>query len=206
MNDAVLIQQSWPGKFYEEMMELNRPRNEAYCKTHGFDYEYLVGVTSEKYGDLKCGSWVKVEMTQRALAKGYQYVASLEPDTLIADLGADLRDGCPKGIGACFHRVFDLIRIPAQWCVGAYYLQNTPETRAFVDEWLKGYPGDAQWRDNGVFNELGKKNRVVSTISDKWNATLNVNMCPDAVVVGFHGNGSAEQRLGLIRQTLERWK
>jgi hypothetical protein len=47
------------------------------------------------------------------------------------------------------------------------------------------------------------KSKLVQTISDRWNATLNYSMVPDAVVLGYHGNGRAEQRLEMMKGTLQ---
>jgi len=183
------------------MMELNIPRNKEYCKRHDFDANFLVGILSEQYGDYSKGSWVKAEMIRDALKKDYEYVVFLEPDTLIKDMDTDLRDGCPKHIGVCYHRH----PIAWQWNVGAIYMRNTPETKAFVDEWLAEFPGDPQWRDNGALNVVAKRNKSLTTISDRWNATLDCSMVPDAVVLGFHGVGmKGEDRLRTMKQMLER--
>lgn len=202
--NAVLLQQCWSGDVsgigdYEPLLELTRARNEEYCKCHGFDFETLTGTLDPKYADINKGGWVKVEMIQRALAKGYEHVVWLDVDALIKDLDTDLRDGCPKGIGACWMRIPQL----NHWNVGVLYLTNTQEVRNFVDEWLAMYPGEKQWMEQGVFNKLAMKSKVVETISDRWNATLNYNIVPDAVVLGYHGNGHAKQRLEMMKATLE---
>jgi hypothetical protein len=203
MNDAVLLQQVWKGEFgrgdYEPLLELTRARNEAYCKKHDFDYDVLIGTLDPKYADVTKGGWVKIEMMQRALAKGYKYVVWLDPDALIKDLDVDLRDGCPKGIGTCWMRIPQL----NHWNVGVLYMQNTWEVKNFINEWLSMYPGERQWMEQGEFNKLAMKGNVVETISDRWNATFNYSMVPDAVVLGYHGNGDANTRFELMRGTLE---
>lgn len=203
MNNAVLIQQVWEGEFgngsYVPMMELTKERNEAYCLKHGFDYVYKIGVEGLALTDVYKGCWTKVELIRDALKQGYEYVVWLDPDALIYDLDTNLRDAFINGIGACWMRIPQL----DHWNVGVLYVKNTPESVKFVDEWLAEYPGDKQWLEQGVFNRLAVKSKTVQTISDRWNATLNYSLVPDAVVLGYHGNGNSENRLKMMAGTLQ---
>lgn len=200
MNDAILIQQCYPGHGYEPMAELTKARNISYCNQWQIDYQLQIDAVVPEW-PVENGGWAKIELIRRALDKGYKYVIWLDVDAMIYDLDTDLRKGCPDGIGACYHRIPQL----NHWNVGVMFMQNTSEVREFIVDWLKCYPGDGDgWNEQGVFNRLGKTIKVVETISDKWNATLNVNIVPDAVVLGFHGCGSAEKRYQLMRATLER--
>lgn len=196
MNNAVLIQQAYPGKGYEEMINLTWDRNADYCNKWDFDYwTHIAPIVPE--WDIKNGGWAKIELIRRALDKGYQYIVWLDADAMIYDLETDLRDGCPKGIGASWHR------IPQwnHWNVGVLLMQNTYEVREFIVSWIKEYPGaNDGWFEQGVFNRMGMKSKVVHTLSDKWNATLNVNMVPDAVILGFHGHGDAKQRYEAMKR------
>lgn len=201
--NAVLLQQSWIGDVggvgdYQPLLALNLNRNQEYCNKHGFDYDVLMGTLDPKYSNVLQGGWVKIEMIIRALKRGYQFIVWLDPDTLIKDFDTDLRDGCPKGIGACWHRIPQL----NHWNVGALYLQNNNSTLKFMEDWLNTFPGERQWMEQGEFNKLAMKSNIVETISDRWNATLNYSMVPDAVVLGFHGNGTAQQRLDMMKGTL----
>ena len=105
-------------------------------------------------------------------------------DTLITDFSMPLLDAVqPNKIGACWQRIPQL----NHWNVGALYIHNSPETRTFVDEWfVQPNPHDG-WNEQGVFNRMALKNKVVSTISDRWNSTIYVGVVPDTVVLGFHG-------------------
>ena len=115
----------------------------------------------------------------------------------------DLRDACINGIGACWHRLNGY----NHWNVGVLYIKNTPEAVKFIDEWIAQYPGPRDgWNEQGVFNRMAMKSKVVQTISDRWNATLNYSFVPDAVVLGYHGNGTAQQRYDMMKATLERLK
>lgn len=203
MNNAVILQQCWDGVFYpgdyRPCIELTRERNQAYCDRHGFDLEIVIGTLSEQYSNVNMGAWVKVEMIDKALKTGYEYVVWLDADALIKDMDTDLRDACPNGIGACWMRIPQL----HHWNTGVLYVRNSPEVRAFFSEWLSNFPGDKQWREQGIFNKLAMQSKVVQTISDKWNATINYSMVPDAVVLGYHGNGDAAYRYRMMKETLE---
>jgi hypothetical protein len=198
MNDAILIQQVYPGLGYEPMLELTRGRNEKYCERWKMDYQCLIDPVVPEW-DAKLGSWAKVELIRRALYKGYNFIVWLDADALIYDLETDLRDGCPNGIGACWHRIPQL----NHWNVGVMYMQNTHAVKLFIGEWLSKFPGERDgWNEQGEFNRLGVKSRIVQTLSDRWNATINVNVVPDAVVLGFHGYGNAEQRYQAMKDTM----
>lgn len=203
MKNAILLQQAWDGNVaglgdYRLMLELTRQRNEEYCKQHRFDFWPLVGTLDPKYSDVKRGGWVKIEMILDAMQKGYKYIVWLDPDTLIKDLEEDLRNGC-DGIGACWHRIPQL----NHWNVGALYIENSDEAYEFTKDWLKAFPGERQWMEQGEFNKLAMKRTIVKTISDRWNSTLNYSMVPDAVVLGFHGNGDGVARLKMIQDALK---
>jgi hypothetical protein len=206
MNNAVLIQQVWEGDYdlgdYSPLLELTRERNEEYCKRHDFDFLTIIGTADLKYTDVRKGCWTKIELIQRAMEQGYEYIVWLDPDTLIKDMDIDLRLGCIDGIGVCWQRIPQL----NHWNTGVIYVRNSIEAKKFIDEWFATYPGEPQWMEQGEFNKLAMKSKVVQTISDRWNATLNYSMVPDAVVLGFHGYGNAKQRLESMRLTLESLK
>jgi hypothetical protein len=119
---------------------------------------------------------------------------------MIADMETDLRDAIQAGkIGACWHRIPQI----NHWNVGVLYLDNSEPVRDFISDWLASYPAPKDgWFEQGVFNRMAMKSKTVVTLSDKWNATINVSMVPDAVVLGFHGAGNAQQRYGLMKQAL----
>lgn len=196
MNNAVLIQQAYPGKGFEPMIELTRERNATYCKKWSMDYRVVIDAVNPEW-QMEQGGWAKLLLIRDALNQGYEYVVWLDADAMIYDLDTDLRDGCPKGIGACYHRIPQL----NHWNVGVMLMQNTSEVRDFIAEWIAQFPGaNDGWFEQGAFNRLGMKSKVVHTLSDKWNATVNVNMVPDAVILGFHGYGDAKQRYEAMKR------
>ena len=203
MNNAILLQQVWPLEVYpgdyRPHIELTRKHNEEYCEKWGWDYEPLIGTLSEKYADINNGAWIKVEMIKNALAKGYDYVMWLDADALIYDTDTDCRDAFVNGIGVCWMRIPQL----DHWNTGVMYVKNLPQVLEFIDEWLSKFPGSQQWREQGIFNQMAMQSRIVQTISDRWNATMNYNLVPDAVVLGYHGNGDAAMRLEMMTRTLQ---
>lgn len=204
MNDALLLQQAYPNmpphEDYMPMLELTKERNRNYCIYNRMDFQCLASASSPKYTDVHEGGWGKIELILRALEQGYRFVVWLDSDALIKDLSADLRDGCINGIGVCWHRIPQM----NHWNTGVMYIRNTPDVVEFCTEWLAAYPGLKDgWAEQGVFNRMAVKNPVVQTISDRWNATLNYSMVPDAVVLGFHGYGTPQERFKAMQATLE---
>lgn len=195
MNSAVLIQHAYPGHGFEPMMELTRQHNERYCERHGFTYWHEIS-EDDKY-PMSDGAWLKIKLIRKAMDLQYSCIVWMDADAMIVDMETDLRDAIQNGkIGACWHRIQQL----DHWNVGVLYISNTHVTREFVDRWLASYPPPADgWYEQGVFNRMGRESGAVVTLSDKWNATLDVNMVPDAVVLGFHGQGDAAHRYKLMQ-------
>jgi hypothetical protein len=200
MNNTILIQQIYPDTEGVKLLELTRQRHRDYCIRWQMDFQCLTSASSPKFSDPKPGSWSKVELMKFALEKGYSNIIWLDADTLIKDLDTDLRDGCVTGIGTCWQRIPQL----NHWNVGAVYLTNSKPVHEFIDAWMAGYPGiNDGWMEQGVFNRLAMQSKVVQTISDRWNATLNHTMVPDAVVLGFHGYGTTQERYEAMQVTLK---
>lgn len=196
---SILIQQIYPDTPGVKMLELTKAHHQAYCDKHGIDFLSIVDNPLPDY-NVKLGSWAKVKLIQDALYK-YENVIWLDADTLIVDVETSLLDAIQKNkIGACWHRIPQL----NHWNVGALYIHNSQETREFISAWLERYPPKTGWLEQGVFNEMAKQNKTVVTLSDKWNATMNVSMVPDAVVMGFHGAGTTEERTEIMRQAMKR--
>lgn len=194
--NAVLIQQVYPGEGFEPMIELTRERNATYCKKWSMDYRVIIDAVNPEW-QMEQGGWAKLLLIRDALNQGYEYVVWLDADAMIYDLETDLREACTGGIGACWHRIPQL----NHWNVGVMYIKNSAYVQAFIADWLDKFPGaNDGWFEQGAFNRLGMKSKVVHTLSDKWNATVNVNMVPDAVILGFHGYGDAKQRYEAMKR------
>ncbi len=201
-NDAVIIQHCYGDTpVYNNLMKVCGPRCLEYCALHQMDYRMLVDGTYTNNGD-----WAKVDILRHVLNnEHYKYVIYLDPDTIIADMLADLREACPPGkIGACRHVLtratygIDLDHLN----VGALYIDNCEATRLFVERWGMGRPGTTQppWWEQGVFNKIN--DGTVVAIDDKYNTTGNVNPSPHPVVIGFHGQGNVHQRFLAMLQAI----
>lgn len=200
MNNAILIQCAtpYPGT---DMMELTKAHHEVYCQRHAIDFQYFIGNVLDR--PITLGGWDRIELMRRAMEKGYEYVAWIDPDVLIFRPEIDIRKAFEPGkIGVCWHRIPQL----HHWNTGVMYVHNTPKTYQFIVEWLASYPApDDGWLEQGVFNRMARAGDLVVTLSDKWNATIDVSMVPDAVVLGFHGQGDTlrpNYRLDLMRSFL----
>lgn len=182
------------------MLELTEERHRDYCQKHGIHYKPVIGNPLPEIPP-EAGNWSRIKLIKDALEEGFEQVYWLDADTLIYDMDTPLADAVQVGkIGVCWHRIPQL----HHWNIGAMYLDNCAEVRAFIDEWLASYPPPNDgWLEQGAFNRLARSGNVVVTISDRWNATLDVSMVPDAVVLGFHGQGETEQRTEIMRQTLD---
>lgn len=202
MNNAILIQQVYPGLGMEPMLELTGAHHQAYCDRHGIDYQCVIDKVLDH--DPNLGAFAKIELIRRAMQAGYEYIVWLDADTLVIDPSVNpCTDIRPLHIGACWHRIPQL----HHWNVGALYIHNSESTRKFVDEWRGVYPPPRDgWNEQGVFNRLALQSRTVITMSDKWNATIDVSMVPDAVVLGFHGQGglNTEYRYKKMKNAFER--
>lgn len=195
-NNALLIQHcsaDWDGI---NLLKVTAARNLEYCSTHQFDFEMLISGDSPKSGD-----WEKVKLLRIAMELPYEFIVYLDADTVIVDMQADLRDGCPpEKIGACRH----ILTSPPynvnldHLNVGALYISNCEATRKFMDKWLEGAPGTSApaWWEQGVFNNIN--DGTVAVIDDKYNATGKVNPSPNPVVLGFHGQGDVRTRFNLM--------
>jgi len=200
MNDALLIQHVSENSPHINLLKVTAARNLEYCLAHKMDFEMIVNGATPTQGD-----WDKIRMIRTAMQLPYQFIIYLDADTLIADMKADLRDGCPPGkIGACRHILKpETYRIYLDHLnVGALYFTNCDETRNFVDRWLEGYPGTTEppWWEQGVMNKIN--DGTVVEIDAKWNATGNVNPSPNPVVLGFHGQGDVKRRFDLMLAAL----
>lgn len=201
---AIIIQQVYRGSEYTNMLALTLERNLEYCKKHNFDFELYYGNIIEEWNPID-GAWAKLALIHGALTNGYQYVIWLDADSLIADVSADLRDGCPKpqGVG--------VVRHPASnnaFCVGNLYVTNSELTRAFMVYWMRWYPGPSGgWHEQAaliLLNVLECFHELIIEIDHKYNSCrAGGSHVDNAIVEGFHGEGSAERRLKLMKEYLQ---
>lgn len=202
MSDTILIQQIYPDTPGVRLFDLTRDHHRNYCNDWGIDYRCIIDDPAPEL-DNKYGSWGKVRLVCDALLE-YDQVIWLDADTLIKDIKADLRDAIEWGkVGACWQRIPQFPQ--GHWNVGALYVSSTMETIEFFQNWIAAYPPPPDgWLEQGIFNRMGRETGLVVTLSDKWNATLDVSMVPDAIVLGFHGQGNPEYRYNIMKAAMER--
>ena len=199
----ILIQHIHANTAGVPMLEMAEERHKEYCTRHGMYYRPVIG---NPLPDIppEAGNWARIKLIQDAMAEGFDCIYWLDADTLIYDMDADLCGAIVENkIGACWQRIPQFPQ--GHWNIGALYIHNTEETRKFITDWLSSYPPPNDgWLEQGVFNRMGRQGRTVVTVSDRWNATFDVSMVPDAVVLGFHGQGDTEYRINMMRQALDK--
>ena len=202
---ALLIQQAYRDAtgVYPVIMSWLYPRNLEYCRRHEIEYMAVYGNAVEEWPPIY-GAWAKVALILNALEAGYKHVIWLDLDTLIVDLDADLRDGCPaEGLGMTTHQPDGM---PVLNC-GALYVTNSEDTKKLFREWISWYPGPINgWHEQAMINLLGQVPicaPLIVSIDDKWNSTRAANnRVEHPVVEGFHGEGAAERRFQLMKEFL----
>jgi len=202
MNDAIILQQIYAGSEYAEAVKLTLPRHLDYARLHNFDYDFYYGDIIKEW-PLSAGGWAKLPIIIRALERGYKYIVWMDADSLIADMSADLRKGCPPdGIGFVVHSA-DV----KHFNVGNIYITSSPRVREFLLDWVSWYPGPASWHEQAVLNLLALApvySGIVQEIDPKYNSCRSGGShVPGAVVEGFHGEGDVANRIKLMRKFLK---
>jgi hypothetical protein len=208
MNDTILIQQVYPKLGYLPLLTENFTRNAKYCEEHDIDYVVFFSETLDPIH----GGWDKVLHVRDALKK-YKLVIWLDVDACIYDLTRDMKTvpNPPDTIGAV------RFMLPTSHLnVGVLYFRNGEKVVQFVDEWLAAFPGPGAWHEQAVFNQMtpanrrpnqssfaGVKNETVYELPAEWNLNFNYNANSNPVVMGFHGFGTADNRLAMMRKSLE---
>jgi len=202
INDACILQHVYantfgslgiPASAFNNMLRMTYLRHSAYAVNHHMDYYNIQGDTHPEMLS-EAGDWAKVGLIYEALEKGYEYVFWIDADAGIVDMDVDLREAVKDcEWGACVHdpaksKFLQQAKIDKHINVGCMYLRNTPATKAFTEMWLNTYPGVNRWAEQGSFNQMVKEYPdIVTVIDDKWNATVNVNMVKNPVVMAWHG-------------------
>jgi hypothetical protein len=175
-------------------------RHVAYAISHKMDYIPYFGDYTDR--DVYTGGWSKIKMIVDALKK-YEYVFWIDTDAAIVKFDTDLRDAFQGNIGCCEHRaeVFPKeLEIPTHYNVGVIFVKNDDGVKEFFESWWNSYPGDPRWAEQGAFNELVKDSPLFFKLDDRYNATVNVNMCEDPVIVGWHGVSPLNKRFEMMKK------
>jgi hypothetical protein len=205
MRDSIIIQQAYEevnngGGYYSDMLRLTMQRHAAYARSHLMDYQIYFGEPTDR--DVFTGAWHKIKMIQDALERGYKYIFWIDIDAAIVDFSQDLRDAFKGSIGCVQHKHEQLPKeynIPTHLNVGVVFVRNDEGVKEFIQNWWNAFPGDKRWAEQGAFNDLAKDNPLVFKMDDKYNATVNVNMCEKPVIVGWHGIHPAEKRFSMMK-------
>jgi hypothetical protein len=204
MKDAIILQQAYEGNIYFiDMLRLSMQRHAAYALSHNMDYQPYFGDYTDR--DVTTGGWSKIKMIMDALDKGYKYIFWIDTDAAIVDFETDLRDGFKGFIGCCEHnaKAFpENLQVPTHFNIGVTFVQNGNGVKEFVQKWWDSFPGHDRWMEQGSFNELIKDNPLFFKLDDKFNATVNVNMCEKPVIIGWHGVSPIVKRFNLMRNVL----
>jgi len=197
-SDAILIQHAYSGSDYSRMLAQFYARHSEYCGLWHIDYQCYVGDVIQL--DPRLGGWAKIHLIREALVRGYQRVIYCDADAFVYDFRSDIRDGCPQapGFGVTWHE-----RPERHWNVGMLYVTAGLQTNEFIREWLRRAPGEDAWHEQRIFNTMATEDayrETVCTIAAKWNSCYANNEVADAVVKSYHGAGSAQERLSLMRE------
>jgi hypothetical protein len=207
VNDTVLLQHVYSNSDHARLIALTAPRTIRYCLANRIDYRLVIGeVDGDNHGG---GHWANIFLMREYMRMGYSNIVYLDADTMIADMGTDLRKAISPGmIGAVWHNLQRGSNDFSHFNAGAFYISNTERTRAFVDSWLSAYPGDlAGWPavyEQGAFITLGKQAGIINRLDNRWNAEEGVSPSTIPVVLGFHGFPDLYNNMSKTLADLER--
>jgi len=196
------------------MLELIRCRHQCYAKVHGFDF---LPVDLRDHFDNVSKENAQIHTVEFAndLIKNYEYIAWLDLDTIIWDLGTDLRDATDS-IGAVLFRKDEPKPTKAKmhdflfgWnnfhmnC-GAVYIKRNPFTVQFLKDWYELAKEKGGWYGaQNAYNILAIEHDIPA-LDIKWNWCDNRHEpCEHPIVRGYHGyhgkNGKLTKEQAMMR-------
>ncbi len=183
--NAVLIQQA--SGDYLKMLELTAAWHAAYARRHGLRYWNVRGKLQRQ----RPAHWDKVLLIQEALQMGLDPIVWLDADTLIVrpeeSVVSALRDGPP--IAMCAHP-WEWNGRPWHYNSGVMVIRNTPLAWTFFEEVWQAGPVDHPWQEQIRILEVAEKiPGTAQRLHDRWNSTVGVTDCADAVIKAWHGQG-----------------
>jgi hypothetical protein len=188
VNDTLILQHVF-GK-HGRIIAMTVPRTIEYCLQHHIDYQMVL---SDVVRDGNHVHWAHTYLIRDAMIRGYKNIIYWDADTLIADMGMDIKEAIVEDkIGSVWHNLKKEDKDLSHFNVGALYFSNTPKTREFMDRWIAGYPGTS-WSsfplvfEQGVFNIIGEEMGIINRLDNKWNAECGVSPSDHPAVFGFHG-------------------
>jgi len=198
MNNACIVQQVYSNSPYIAMLQLTIVRHLNYAAKHKIDYWSIISDVSDKLGGVGNGGWAKISLITNAL-KTHDYVFWIDADAAIVDHSVDLRTAFNGGlIGACQHP-----GPPVHLNVGVMFFYRDDRTFKFLDAWLRRWPGELPWMEQGAFNVIARENRdIIFRMDDKWNSTVNVTEVVNPVIAAWHGPFTPDHRLKMMKEAL----
>lgn len=186
---SILIQQVYPKSKYMSLIQETFTRNLEYCNKYDMEYVFF----SSDMLNLEAGGWEKVLCVQRFL--DYDFIVWLDADAILFDVNRDVRTvPLPDdSIGA----VRFLMPVP-HLNVGVLYVKPGERVKRFIHDWLDKFPGEGSWREQAVFNKI--RNECIVELPKEWNRNLDNSPYANPVVMGFHGFGTSDDRLMLMRK------
>ncbi|MEP6754023.1 MAG: hypothetical protein ABJA67_00865, partial [Chthonomonadales bacterium] len=173
------------------LLDITRQRHEQYAKLHNMDYVCQYGPQQSE----RPAMWDKIPVLIDLLKRRkYKYIFWMDADTLIVDMGRDMRSSAPESswLGMVTHGN------PPYYNNGVMHVKNCPQALVFLEAVWNHYPVASAWEDNEAVIKVLEQNPAlrsgVTIISDDWNSTVGQNQSPQPVVVAWHGFGSAEAR------------
>jgi hypothetical protein len=205
MKDALLLQVGIGAEF-AAMLDASHARHVAYCAAHGFDFLDItepVAPTPPMWQRYFCIAW--------AFTTGYQFVATLDADALIANTRIDLRSASTKPLAMKWAQAPG--GEPPGYNAGAIFARAT--SAPLFDEMTLRAPGPTA-KQNGpwwllqdgeqrILNELLRQERWATQtepLGAFWNCVLGIEDVPQPAVVAWHGIEDTGERLRLMRQWL----
>jgi hypothetical protein len=199
MNDAVIIQQTYPNGGYENLIQYTLPTTLSYCNKHKVDYQFTNSVVNDEW-QMGQGGWAKLLLIQKALEK-YQYVVWMDADTIIVNESEDIRCAVKQGIGATFHQ-----KPEPHFNVGMLYMVNSDDVRWMIRNWIYKYPGYDNWYEQRIFNDMiSFYPNIVYKIEPKWNSWFGHEESENPVVASYHDCGPWQRRIKLMYLIKEKY-
>jgi len=206
MKDALLLQVGIGAEF-AAMLDASHARHVAYCAAHSFDFLDItepVAPTPPMWQRYFCIAW--------AFTTGYQFVATLDADALIADTSIDLRLASTKPLAMKWAQAPG--GEPASYNTGVMYARaaSAPLFAAMVNRApLPGVKQGGPWwllpdGEARICNELLRQERwamQTEPLGAFWNCVLGVENVPQPAVVAWHGIEDTTERLRLMRRWLQ---
>jgi hypothetical protein len=194
MNDTILFQHILSNSECAEWLALTAPITLRYCLKHKIDYRLIMATS-----DATPGHWEVPMFIREFMNAKYANIIYLDADTVIVDTETDVRQAIiTDKIGAVW------FKLPTYevYNAGAFYVSNTDKTRAFVDAWIAGKPGNGAGAfpycyEQGVFTTLGEKMNIINRLDNKWNSEDGITGSDHKVVWGLHG---FPDRIGPMKQ------